>query len=108
MIKWINELLFIVKHYRQHLAWLKNELASTNKILRDRTDIHADIHYKSDNQIIVIGRYRNRDYVQTYRVSGDDFRALVEQLRDMQRYGHIGRIDSPPQMTAVFDNELRH
>ena len=108
MINWIKELRFIVKHYRQHQAWLENELASTNEVLRDRTDIHADIHYKSDNQIVVIGRYRNRDYVQTYRVSGDDFRALVEQLRGMQKYGHIGRIDSPPQMKSVFDNELQY
>ena len=108
MFKWIKELRFIVRNYRKHQTWLENELAQTNKVIRDRTDIHADIHYKSENQIVVIGRYRGRDYVQTYSVNGDDFRALVEQLRDMQKYGHIGRIDAPPQMRAVFDNELRH
>jgi hypothetical protein len=108
MIKWFKELLFVVRNYRQSQSWLENELATTNKVIRERTDIHADIRYKSENQIIVVGRYRDRDYVQTYSVNGGDFKALIEQLRDMQKYGHIGRIDAPPQMRAVFDNELRY
>lgn len=107
MIKWLKELHFIVKYYRKHKEFLEGEISSANKVIRDRTDIHADIHYKSENQIIVIGRYKNRDYVQTYCVHGNDFMQLVDQLRGMQKHGHIGRIDSPPRMKAVFDNELK-
>lgn len=107
MIRWVKELIFIVKYYRQHKSALENELYRTNKVIRDRTDIHADINYKNDNQIVVIGRYGNHDYIQTYRVSDSDFTALIKQLKEMQKYGHIGRIDCAPRVRAVFDNQLR-
>lgn len=106
MIKWFKKLLFIVKNYDVDRTFVINRIEKAERIIKDRTDIHADVHYKSGNQIVVIGRYKNRNYIQTFNVSGDDFSGLVDRLKDMERYGHIGRIDAPPQMNAVIENEL--
>ena len=106
MISWIKKLIGIVKNYDSDRETLRVRIAQAEQVIRDRTDVHADVHYKSENQIIVVGRYKNRDYVQTYSVCSGDFHALIQQLRDMERYGHISRIDAPPAMRAVFEHDL--
>ncbi len=70
MKNWIKELLYIVKNYKtdQKLVFkkidvnrkrLEERIKKAEKIIKDRTDISADIHLKScsRNQIIVTGRY---------------------------------------------------
>jgi hypothetical protein len=113
MIRWFRKLREIVRNYDTDRNAIHLKICQTEKraieaenVIRSRTDIHADIHYKSDNQIIVVGRYRNRDYVQVFHVAPDDFCAMIEKFRDMERYGYMARVDAPPQMKVVFENEL--
>ena len=68
-----------------------------------RTTVHADIHFKSGLQnIIVVGHYRNHDYVRCFGVEAEDFAGIVEMLRRIEPRGRIGRIDVPyPAFDAV-------
>jgi hypothetical protein len=110
MISWIKKLYQIVKNYDIDKNKLLTRIAQAEKIIKDRTNIHTnihtDVHYKSDNQIIVIGRYKNRDYIQTFNVSSEDFPTLIKQLHQMERYGHVTRIDAPPMMRAVVERDF--
>ena len=84
----------------------KTSIDNTEAIIRDRTDLHADIHYKSSSCIIAVGRFRNRDYVQVYNLLDKDFEGLVKHFRSLEKYGHMARIDAPPTMKVVFEHEF--
>ncbi len=114
MIRWFRKLREIVRNYDTDKNAILLKICRTEKraieaenVIRDRTAIHADIHTQSDNQIIVVGRYRNRDYVQVFHMASNDFCATIEKFREMERFGFMSRIDAAPQMKAVFENALR-
>ena len=113
MIKWFKKLRRIVASYDEDILSIKrttNDAVARSQeavqVIKDRTDIHADIHYKSNSQVIVCGRYRNKDYVQVYNIRHDDLAGLIDKLRHMEKYGHMARVDAPPDIKAVFDHEF--
>lgn len=113
IIKWFKTLFYIVKHYENHkLAW-QNAIAAltiraeqAEKVIRDRTDLHADIHHRGENWIILIGRHKGRDYIQTFSTGREDFDRFVFTMRDMCRYAQARKMDCPPQMKAVVEHEF--
>ena len=106
IIKKIKKFFRAVMSYEADMATLRARVEKAENVIRERTDIHMDIHYKSDNQIIVAGKYSGRDYVQIYNISEDDFSHLIPILKDMELYGHMRRVDAPPGFKAVVDHEL--
>jgi hypothetical protein len=80
-------------------------IAELEKLVRDRTNIAVDVGFKTASHVIVVGRYRNADYVQTYALNMPDMGPLIAQLRQMERYGEVRRIDAPPVFKAVFEPE---
>lgn len=83
---------------------------AANKLIYDRTTVHADISPggRDPNVVILVGSYRGRDYVQCYSMDGRDFTGILEHLREASRHtGRIGRIDAPPAFRAVIDRDLK-
>jgi len=122
MVKWFKKLLRIVKNYdadnvlaytktdtklRELRASLHARIKTNEQFIRERTDVSADIHCRegAHNTIIVVGRYRNRDYVEVFSVQ-DDLSGFISQLRDMQRYATIRHVDAPPSMRAFIDHAI--
>ena len=118
MISWFKRLFYAVQNFerieseakasQQCCSWLKGRVDDAVKTIKDRTELHVDVSptCKGDpHQIVLIGRYRNRDYVQTFSVHPEDFRGLVERCIEMQRYAHRGRIDAVPEMRAIINEE---
>lgn len=66
MLNWLRKLRAIVKGYDADLAKAHARIAKLEKLLKDSTDIAVDVGLKSPCQVIVIGRYRNADYVQAF------------------------------------------
>ena len=115
MIKWFKKLRRIVRDFDGELSVIKTANSSTRrhvdeavKVIKERTDITTDLHLTdhAPNQIIVTGRYRNRDYVQVFTLADNELKTLVEQLREMQRYGVVSKIDGPYGLKAVVEKEL--
>jgi len=116
LINWCKKLIYIVNNYDLEIKNLSNRIdcaeSNVNKginMIKKRTKIHADVSYfeGSPTQIITIGRYRNRDYIQVFSLHNDnDFKMLIEKLREMERYGDLERIDCPIGLEAVLDREL--
>ena len=79
------------------------------KFIRDKTEISADVSFNKHgaSQVIVIGRYRNRDYIQVYTISSDHFTGLVETLREWERYATVRRVDAPIGFREVIDREFK-
>ena len=77
-------------------------------VIRERTGWHADVSAYdrvSPNQIIVIGNYRGRDYIEIFNIPADGFRGVVEHCKDVSRFAHRGTIDAMPEIKAVIDKE---
>jgi hypothetical protein len=81
-----------------------NELAMT---IKERTEYHLDVHHKIKSQVILIGKFRNRDFIKCYSIDDRSFDSLIEHCKKINKYAFQGRIDSPPEFSAVIKNELR-
>lgn len=82
---------------------------AAHKLIYDRTTVHFDISptRHDPNVVIVVGRYQDKDFVQVYSFSIDEFRGLVDNMREAARHGAIGRVDAPPTLRAVIDRDFK-
>ncbi|MFW6100655.1 MAG: hypothetical protein ACOC90_04655 [Bacteroidota bacterium] len=78
------------------------------EVIRDRTDLNADLSFtKHDHtHIIVIGRYKNRDYVKIFSCLHEDLNEIVPILRERQKYASLKFIDCPLSMRGVLNQDL--
>jgi len=107
MFGFFRKLKHIVETYDQDKKSIDSKLTHLENIIKDRTDVHMDIHKNSCN-IIVIGKYRDRDYVNSYSLSYRDFKSVVDHLIEISRYTNVGKIDSAwPDMKYVIDDEIK-
>jgi hypothetical protein len=105
--KWLNKLL-PGHSTRLKIASLEARVHNLQVMVRERTEIHADIsgNARGQNVIIVVGRYRNRDYVQAYSVSVESLAEMVEILKRWEwQYGHVKTLDAPPAFKACFERD---
>lgn len=103
----------IAKTYDEDKATLldnvRRELRTVEDLVRDRTTLHADISMtgRDPSFVILVGRYRNRDYVQTFYLPEADFHELVGRCIHMSRtLGRWGRLDAPPVFHAAFERKF--
>ncbi len=107
---WFKTLFFIVRNYKHDISLLKKRMTDATQLIKDRTTVHADITPSNSypHTIVLIGEYRNRDYVNVHHVDKDLFRTYIENLSDYNKhYGRRGRIDVPPTMDCVIDNLIK-
>ena len=105
----IKKLLSPWKSHPERIDYLIDEVRESKLMITERTTVHADIHFKSGlDSIIVVGRYRNHDYVRCFQVESKDFHEFVEMLRRIEPRGRVGRIDVPfPTFSGVVER-LKH
>lgn len=112
MIDWIKKLLRIVREFDSRLANSERQLLArireAEAFIRERTDVSVDAAFSSRdvNSVIVLGRYRGVDYVQTFQLPGGDFDHVVQMLKEMSRYHKVRYIDAPQPMSAVIKRDL--
>lgn len=104
LLAWLKTLQRIVPSYDDDLAVLYRRINGLEQLLRERTDIGVDVAYtgRDRSHVIVVGRYRNTDFVQTYSLHPADFTGLVEHLKQMERHGVVRHMDAPPTMKTAF------
>lgn len=108
MITWLKKLQNIVAHYTSDIVTLHRRITQLETMLRDRTDISMDISCRKDpNYVIMVGRYKNVDYVQTYSFAACDFEALIKYCNSIKKQGVIKVVDAPPIFRAVVSRELK-
>lgn len=122
IIEWFKNLFYVVKNYKddystmindfnyvhEQMSWHHKEIKDATNLIKERTEISTDIHLRGHdrNQIIVVGRYRKQDYVQVFTTNDNDMNNLINQLRDMQQYGVVEKIDAAPSVKFIINREL--
>ena len=114
-VVWFRNLFYIVGNYRNDLTMICNgvdecrEVAMTaQRYIKRATKVHVDVDPTSAGftQVVVIGRYRGKDHVQIFSLRPDSIDMLIEQLREMQRYCEVGRIEAPLDINATMKRSL--
>ena len=101
LISWFKALRFVVKSYVTDMRALRRRMDELDKLIRERTDIAVDVRFREPNYVIVVGRYKNADYIQTYSVRSNDLGYLIDMLKNMERHAQVRIVDAPPGMKAV-------
>jgi len=93
------------KQYRDMYLYV----AELHKKLNEKTTVHADIGYKgTGSQIIVVGRYRNKDYVRCFNVRQESLSDLIRLLQAEEKYANVGHFDmagGSMEFSAVYDRD---
>jgi hypothetical protein len=113
MIKWLKNLFYIVKNYSydqkrtiELLRVQREKMVALDKLIKERTNISADIGYlKGANYVILVGHYKNRDYINVFDLNGKTFAEIVEQFRAMTKHGNVLRVDAPAPFKAVLERD---
>lgn len=98
----------IIEKYDSDIKYLECRASSLEDFVKSHVDIAVDINDSryGMNTVIVIGRYKKHDYVNCFQLQSEDIPHLVEQLKDMERYGKIRRVDSPIAFRGVIDRMI--
>lgn len=121
IIKWFKTLFRIVRSHDDELSAFTSKVEAINYSLNavwkrvgelDRkidqhtvTGVDVGFGPKDRSWVVVVGRFKGSDYVQTYDLGHADFEHLVRQIQAMRKSGAATYVDSPPQMRAVFERE---
>jgi hypothetical protein len=115
MIKKVRETIENIKNIwnlpktnKEYHLLLARSINEVDRKINERTTVHADVHYKGEGtQIIVIGRYRNKDYVRAFTVRQESLSSLIEMLRTEEKYAKVGRFDmiGGLDFSAVYDRK---
>lgn len=77
--------------------------------VKQLTTIGVDIGFHpggDNNWAIMVGKYKGRDYVQTFTMNGEDFRNILDHLKALSAHGVVRMVDAPPGVKAVIDSGL--
>ena len=103
-IKYLQD---IIKRYAALIESLKKRLFEAEDMLRQTTEIGVDVSYHGLNHVIVVGRYKNHDYIRCFSVRNDCLADLVSTIKGMERRGQVTCVDAPPGLKAVINKGLR-
>lgn len=115
-IAWLRNLFYIVRNYRGDLTMIVRGvdtcLARTEiveRYVRKATKAHIDIPANMQDdytRVIIIGKYRGKDHVQIFNLRPGSIDILMNQLRDLQRYADVVRVDSPFEIDATVKRAI--
>jgi len=114
-IVWFRNLFYIVGNYRDDLQMIANGVdqclsraMAAERYIKRATKLHVDIpaDLKNFTRVVVIGTYRGKDHVQIFNLRPGSIDMLMDQLRDMERYAEINRVESPVEIDATVKRQL--
>jgi hypothetical protein len=117
MITWFRKLKqdigtvrFVIESYRANIDALQSQINDLRTIIRANIDIHADVSMtnRAPSTVIVIGKFRNHDVVQTYSIQTGELKEIIEHLRSLERYGTVRSVDAMPGFKGIAEHELGH
>ncbi|MDZ5456969.1 hypothetical protein [Azohydromonas lata] len=92
--------------YDAELLRLQQAQRALDHLVRERTDVHADVDLRGRSQVVLIGRYRGTDYVEIRPVAHEDLARLVDYLNTITPHARLGRVDVAQPYRAVVANHI--
>lgn len=110
MLNWLKRLKRIVDFYDADRFKLEEEFKARIKILesiliKDTTiglDLTHNVQHALLTNVVVIGRYQDRDIVEIFSMPPNDFAYTVRQLRDLEKRGRVQYVDAPTAIKVVL------
>ena len=84
------------------IRYSEKEIQELRDIIKERTEYHLDVHQYEGSQIILVGKYRNRDFLRCYSINDNDLHELIDHCKQLEKYANKGQIDCWPDITGVF------
>lgn len=103
MFTWLKKLLAIVRNYDMDTKRTEDEITKLKDLIRARTDIAVNADYDGRNYIVVVGKYKNHNYVEIFQTRTKELEGLIDHLRAQAKHGIVRTVDAPPPMRAAFD-----
>lgn len=117
MLKFLKELLCVVRTYRKSVADLEKAVAdlrvsnsalnvrchALEQTLKRALEDNYDVDRLGGCWIISIGKFRGHDYVSIDNVDCSDFSEVVRMVRERSITRRTGRVDLPPDCREFFD-----
>ena len=91
-----------------YMSQIYSEVERLEKRIGERTTVHADINYRgTGSQIIVVGKYRNKDYVRAFNVRTESLSHLIDILSREEKGANVGHFDmiGGIDFSAVYDKD---
>ena len=112
MIEWVKTLFRMISDYKllcERIDNHGNDIMYLKEALHACTEVHLDIHHKDyPTSVIVIGRFRNKDYVRSFNFHTDGMDELLGMMKFLEKkYGRVSHIDAPPMFDACIEHS-RH
>jgi hypothetical protein len=96
LLKWIDKAVHPARHWEPFIKTLMARVDHLEKELNKHTVVHCDYHANSESLVIVVGQYRNNDYVRMFSVPPTSLHDLIEHLRYVEKNSQVGRFDIQP------------
>ena len=95
------------KIFRTQLSAIPvKEMREAVEQVRRHTSVSADIDMRGESYCIVVGRYKNRDYVRLFPMPERELKSLIEQLHHAEKHYRRGRIDVPHGMERMVEHAM--
>ena len=107
IIAQVKAALEFIRTGPKEITALQKQVNSLELTLKARTELHADVGIRGDTYAILIGRYHGVDYVETFALRETDLGDLVPQMRSLQRYATLRRVDCPPQFRSTVRSAFK-
>lgn len=111
----VRNLYYIAHNYNSDLHMIVNgvdscreQLGIVESYVKRATKVHLDIPASMEDctTVIIVGTYRGKDHVRTFSLRPGSIDGLITQLKDMQRYAQIERVDAPGGLDATVKRSL--
>lgn len=83
-------------------AYSRKLIRELEEALRANTTVDMDVNYDGHNTVVVIGKFKNNNYINMYAVYDEDFSSVVNRLNELRNRGNVRVIDCPPSVRHVF------
>lgn len=108
MLKQLIRFFFVLREcdeLKAKVARLQSELYDTECKLRSLSEAHLDLSpsAKEASWVILVGKFHGRDYVAAHPLSSTDFHTIAEEVRRLDKFHRLGRIDGPPEFKANLE-----
>ena len=74
----------------------RQNIAEIDKAVNAMTKVDVDVGVRGPSTVILTGFYRGKPFIDFQDVGADEFRELVERMREERRRGRLRTIDAPP------------
>ena len=94
-----------VKQHGRSLTIKGREISDINRKIDQTKMLNCNVHYRGTSWVFVMGRYKNKDYVECFNIQSNNLEEIIRiLLSDRMKNGYL---DAPPEFRGFINRETR-